>query len=77
MTTRYCYLISNSGNHNWSPYKRVYENLHFLSTWSRIDSKGEEEIKEFVDNRPIKEVGMDPVKEVDIREGGRWQRTVV
>jgi hypothetical protein len=49
------------------------------STWSRIDSKGEEEIKELMDKGPVTEVGkglikevkdvsMGPVKEVDISE---------
>jgi predicted phosphoribosyltransferase len=45
--------------------------LQFLSTWSRIDSKGEKEIKVFVDKGPVKEVkevGMGPVKEVGFRE---------
>jgi hypothetical protein len=31
----------------------------------------EEEIKEFVDKGPVREVGMGPIKVVDIREGGR------
>jgi hypothetical protein len=42
--------------------------LQFLSTWSRIDSKGKEYIKELLDKGPVREVGMGPIKELDIRE---------
>ena len=42
----------------------------------QIDSKGEEEIKEFEDKGPFREVGMGPIKEVDIRDRGTRQETV-
>ena len=44
------------------------EHLQFLSTWSRIDSKEKEEIKELLDKGPVREVSMGPIKELDIRE---------
>jgi hypothetical protein len=52
--------------------------LQFSSTWSRIDSKREEEIKELKNKGPIKEVkevGMGPIREVkEVGMGLRQRR---